>query len=72
MEVYEPGTRVVLSDDIVATIVTVAIHSGDYIQYECAWWSGEARTREWFHDSEIEVLNKEDKPRKIGFCAAEV
>ena len=72
MEVYEPGTLVKLDDDVEGTIVAVAIHSGNYIQYECAWWSGQARTREWFHESEIEVLNESKEPTKIGFCMAEV
>ena len=46
MDVYKVGTKVLLhdSEDVEATIVTVAIHSGDYVQYECSWWAGHARS----------------------------
>ena len=41
LEVYKTGTWVRLSDDVEAKIITVALHQGDIVQYECAWWSGE-------------------------------
>ena len=66
MQVYPVGTEVLISDEVSATIVTVAIHSGNYVQYECAWWSGGSRTREWFHETEIQI-DKKDKTLKIGF-----
>ena len=70
MELYSPGTNVLLDEDIEATIVTVSIHSNNYIQYECAWWNGLTRTREWFNECEI-TLNKQDKDLKIGFGASD-
>ena len=68
MEVYKPGTKVSLDEKTEATIVTVALHVGDYVQYECAWWSGGARTREWFHEDEILEIVDTSKPKvQIGF-----
>ena len=66
LEVYEVGTDVVLSEDIQAKIVTVAIHAENIVQYECAWWSGETRTRDWFTLDDFTVKNHEE-PTKIGF-----
>jgi uncharacterized protein YodC (DUF2158 family) len=72
MEVYEPGTNVLLTDEVPATIVSVAIHSGNYIQYECVWWSGQSRNREWFSEAEILEFVDKDKPKiQIGFCRIE-
>ena len=48
LNIYEVGTKVKLNDDdLEAKIITVAIHASNVIQYECAWWSGEARVRDW-------------------------
>jgi hypothetical protein len=66
LEVYEVGTTVDLSEDIEAKIVTVAIHSGNLVQYECAWWSGGARVRDWFVLDDFTV-SENKKPTKIGF-----
>lgn len=68
IEVYPPGTMVVLDEDVEAKIVTVALHDSEYVQYECTWWSGQSRSREWFSGSDIlEVLDSSQEKRKIGF-----
>ena len=69
LDIYEVGTKVKLNDsDLVAKIVTVAIHTSNVIQYECAWWSGEARVRDWFSEDDIvDVVSKDTKKNKIGF-----
>lgn len=70
IEVYEPGTKVMLDEAVSATIVTVAIHAGNYVQYECAWWGGGSRTREWFHKDEIlEVIDEAKTKTQIGFAS---
>ena len=71
MEVYEPGTKVILDEDLHATIITVSIHAGNYIQYECAWWSGSSRTREWFTEDDIVKLDKREEGLQIGFVNTE-
>jgi len=70
LEVYEVGTKVVLADDIAAKIVTVAIHAGNMIQYECAWWNGGARIRDWFVIGDFTVA-KDEPPMQIGFAREE-
>jgi len=70
LEVYEVGTKVVLAEDIKAKIVTVAIHAGNIVQYECAWWNSGARIRDWFVLGDFTVA-KEESPMKIGFAREE-
>ena len=69
LNIYEVGTKVKLNDnDLIAKIVTVAIHASNVIQYECAWWSGEARVRDWFGEDDIlEVIDGTKSKNKIGF-----
>jgi len=69
LSIYKVGTRVVLNDDdLVAKIITVAIHAADVVQYECAWWSGEARVRDWFSEGDIlEVIDADAEKNQIGF-----
>ena len=64
LNIYEVGTKVKLNDDnLIAKIVTVAIHASNVIQYECAWWSGD-----WFAEDDIlEVVDSSSKKNKIGF-----
>ena len=69
LEVYEVGTKVVLEEDIEAKIVQVAIHAGNWVQYECAWWNGGSRVREWFVVDDFTVAKKKNL-MKIGFAGA--
>ena len=66
LEVYKVGTKVTLPEEIEAKIVTVAIHAGDMVQYECAWWNGGSRIRDWFVLDDFTIA-KDTKPRTIGF-----
>ena len=69
LDIYEVGTKVLLNDDdLEAKIITVAIHASNVIQYECAWWSGEARVRDWFAEDDIlEVIGSSKVKNTIGF-----
>ena len=69
LNIYEVGTKVKLNDDdLEAKIITVAIHASNVIQYECAWWSGEARVRDWFAEDDIlEVIGSSKEKHTIGF-----
>ena len=69
LDIYEIGTKVKLNDgELVAKIVTVSIHASNVIQYECAWWSGGSRVRDWFSEDDIvDVVSKDTKKNKIGF-----
>ena len=68
LNIYEVGTKVLLNDDdLEAKIITVAIHASNVIQYECAWWSGEARVRDFAEDDILEVIDSSKKKNKIGF-----
>jgi uncharacterized protein YodC (DUF2158 family) len=67
IEVYPVGTVVLLEEDVEAKVITVSLHDGDYVQYECAWWSGQSRSREWFSEGDILKIVDVKKKRKIGF-----
>ena len=67
LEVYKTGTWVKLSEEVEAKIITVAIHSDTYVTYECAWWNGESRVKEWFDPSDFESVGECKEPIKIGF-----
>jgi uncharacterized protein YodC (DUF2158 family) len=69
LNIYEVGTKVKLNDDdLEAKIITVAIHASNVIQYECAWWSGESRVRDWFAEDDIlEVIGSSKEKNTIGF-----
>ena len=69
LNIYEVGTKVKLNDDdLEAKIITVAIHASNVIQYECAWWSGEARVRDWFAEDDIlEVIGSRKEKNSKGF-----
>mgnify|MGYP003647668400 CR=1 FL=1 len=68
LEIYSVGTKVRLNDEeLIAKIITVAIHAEDVVQYECAWWTGETRTRDWFSKEELLEIIGNKKERTIGF-----
>ena len=67
MEVYSPGTRVVLDEDISATIIGVTILAENVLQYQCAWWNGKSRSKDWIKPSEITDIDNGSKKIKIGF-----
>ena len=71
MELYAPGTKVLLDEDLSATITTVAIHAGNHVQYECAWWNSGTRVREWFTEDDIVKLDKREEGLQIGFVNTE-
>ena len=70
LDVYNVGTNVSLTESVSAKIITVAIHADNAVQYECAWWNGDMRTREWFTSDDFINIGKKDTPMKIGFLRA--
>ena len=69
LEVYKTGTWVKLSEEVEAKIITVAIHQDGTVQYECVWWSGQSRVREWFSTEDfLEIQEGKVVKSKIGFC----
>lgn len=67
VEVYRPGTEVVLDGDVNARVMAVTILSEDMVQYKCAWWNSDVRTSEWVRPEEIVSVDTKDKNIKIGF-----
>lgn len=67
IEIYNVGTEVELTEKINAKIITIAIHENNSVQYECAWWSGDARSKEWFTASDFLSIGEKDPATKIGF-----
>ena len=69
LEIYRAGTLVKLTETLEAKIVTINIRRESIVTYECSWWTGESRAREWFYaDDFLEILqDKSAKKQKIGF-----
>ena len=67
MEVYKPGTEVILKNELPATIIGVSIYGDAAIQYQCAWWGGRSRNKDWLKPCEIVSAAKRDSKMKIGF-----
>ena len=67
IEIYNVGTEVELTEGVNAKIITIAIHENNSVQYECAWWSGESRAKEWFTSSDFLSTGEKDSVTKIGF-----
>ena len=71
IEIYNVGTEVSLTEKINAKIVTIAIHENNSVAYECAWWSGDARTKEWFSPSDFLSIGGKTPATKIGFIRSD-
>tara|TARA_R110000751_G_scaffold69917_3_gene141855 strand:- start:2846 stop:3088 length:243 start_codon:yes stop_codon:yes gene_type:complete len=67
IDVHSVGTSVALTENVDAKIITVAIHENNSVTYECSWWSGESRTKDWFSASDFLSVGKKDTVTKIGF-----
>jgi|TARA_R110000824_G_scaffold353263_2_gene540406 uncharacterized protein YodC (DUF2158 family) len=67
LDIYSVGTEVSLTENINAKIMSISIHANDVVQYECAWWNGDTRTRDLFIESDFISVGKKSTPTKIGF-----
>ena len=67
LDIYSVGTEVSLTENISAKIMSVSIHANDVVQYECAWWNGDTRTRDLFIESDFISVGKKAISTKIGF-----
>lgn len=66
MEVYKPGTKVKLIDDIIGNIRAINIDSSHGIQYEIIWWSNRERKTSWLEPFEIKEFDTKEQ-LQIGF-----
>lgn len=67
LEIHSVGTLVTLTESIDAKIITIAIHENNSVTYECAWWNGDTRTKDWFSNSDFISVGEKDAVTKIGF-----
>ena len=67
IDIHSIGTTVSLTESISATIVTISIHANNYVQYECSWWNGDTRVKDWFSSSNFLSVGEKDAVTKIGF-----
>jgi|TARA_R110000796_G_scaffold237229_1_gene357132 hypothetical protein len=71
IEIHSVGTSVALTESLDAKIITVAIHENNAVTYECSWWSGESRSKDWFSVSDFLSVGEKDPIVKIGFIRSE-
>jgi hypothetical protein len=67
IEIHGVGTPVALTENVDAKIITIAIHENNSVTYECSWWSGDNRTKDWFSASDFLSVGEKDSTTKIGF-----
>ena len=67
MDLHSIGTAVTLAATVEAKIVAISIRGNNYVQYECAWWSGSSLTKDWFCAAEFISVGEKDAVTKIGF-----
>ncbi len=67
IDVHSVGTSVALTESLDAKIITIAIHENNAVAYECSWWSGESRSKDWFSSSDFLSVGDKDPSTKIGF-----
>lgn len=67
IEVLQPGTEVVIGNDIPGMVSGVMIEFGSQVSYRVVYWDGRVRKSEWLGPGE--VYAKAVKPPKlaIGF-----
>ena len=71
IEIYSVGTPVALTENVDAKIITIAIHENNHVTYECSWWSGDSRTKDWFSSSDFLNVGEKESTTKIGFLRYE-
>ena len=71
IEIYNVGTEVSLTEKISAKIVTIAIHENNFVAYECSWWNGDTRSKDWFSSADFLSVGEKDPIAKIGFIRSE-
>ena len=71
IEIHGVGTSVALTETIDAKIITVAIHENNAVTYECSWWNGDTRTKDWFSASDFLSVGEKEAVTKIGFIRPE-
>lgn len=65
MEIYKPGTKILINDTITGIITQVVLAQSGTWLYKCAWWNGAHREEDFLYESEFFAGNIEKQ--KIGF-----
>lgn len=68
IEVWELGSILTLTSDILVTVVAICIKGGA-VTYQCVWWDGRQRRCEWIE--ECEIVYRERPTQRIGFKTKE-
>jgi len=71
IEIHSVGTSVALTETVDAKIITIAIHENNSVTYECSWWNGDTRSKDWFSASDFLSVGEKDPITKIGFIRSE-
>ena len=71
IEIHSVGTSVALTESVNAKIITIAIYENNSVTYECSWWNGDTRSKDWFSASDFLSVGEKDPITKIGFIRSE-
>lgn len=67
IEVFMPGSPVLLEDKLPAIVTQICIKDKKNIQYQCVWWSGRERKCEWLEQIEVRSAGDRSASMKVGF-----
>jgi hypothetical protein len=69
MEVLEVGTKVLIDNDIPATITCISVRGVEhYLSYEVTWWDERSRKEAWVTPQEVKSVD-ETKHRSLEFIS---
>jgi hypothetical protein len=71
IEIHSVGTSVALTETVDAKIITIAIHENNSVTYECSWWNGDTRSKDWFSARDFLSVGEKETVTKIGFIRPE-
>jgi hypothetical protein len=67
VSVFRPGSTVLLTGQVLATVVAVSLTQGDCVQYRVVWWDGPDRKDIWVEAFEVRP-DDGTVYSSIGFC----
>lgn len=68
IEVIQPGSPVLVGENIKATVLSVKVGDKKCVSYECSWWDGRNRHVDWFEQIEVE-RTRDAQGIRIGFSS---
>jgi hypothetical protein len=67
LQTYPVGAKIILNDDVAATVSGVCVRANEAVTYEVVYWSGSSRHCEWVQSFEVQGFRDTKDTNSIGF-----